>query len=412
MRIALISFEFPPAVAIGGIGTYAWEAARMLAEAGHDIEVFAAGITGYEPANTYGIKVHRIDVTDRAHLREAVVPVFAARHNELPFDVLESPEIGAEGAGITSAFPDIAVVVKLHTPTYLVSKFSYEPPPLRNQVRFLAGSLRRGRIAWLHEPSYDPASDIECLFTRVADVVAAPSYAIGTRVTSDWNLDPSRLTSFPCPFRQAEDLIALPLSSELKTVGFLGRLEARKGVVELARAIPSILQEFPKLRFRFIGPTWPYQQSDMESWIRHHCKAHVDNLHFVGAVSRAHLAAELAACDTVILPSRWESFGLVCPESMTAGRAVIGSSAGGMAEIIEDGISGLLVPPNSPESITRAVLSLAKNPDLVTRLAEAGRQRVLDLLAPSVVLPFQVAAYRQAIERSKIRRNETNLTKP
>ncbi|MDB4754598.1 glycogen/starch synthase, partial [Akkermansiaceae bacterium] len=66
MRIALVSFEFPPAIAIGGIGTYAWEAATMLAQGGHKVEVFSAGKKGPEPAEEFGIKVHRFDADDRA----------------------------------------------------------------------------------------------------------------------------------------------------------------------------------------------------------------------------------------------------------------------------------------------------------------------------------------------------------
>jgi glycosyltransferase involved in cell wall biosynthesis len=85
---------------------------------------------------------------------------------------------------------------------------------------------------------------------------------------------------------------------------------------------------------------------------------------------------------------------------MAAGRIVIGSSAGGMAEVIEHGVSGLLVSPRSPKEITEAVLALASDPAWARSLAAAGRQRVLDLLSPQRVLPLQLASYQRAMARA------------
>ena len=231
MRIALFSFEFPPAVAIGGIGAYAWEAAKMLAAAGCEVEVFAAGKTGDEPAKDFGVMVHRFDVNDRASLRKAVLPCFAERHCQCPFDVFESPEIGAEGAEVAMAFPEIASVVKLHTPTYLVSEIGYETPSLLERMRFFLGALRRGRPASLKKRAYDANDDLECRFTRLADEVAAPSRAIGERVGADWSLDSDRISNYSLPFQPAAALLDLPLPTSARTVGYLCRLEARKGVV-------------------------------------------------------------------------------------------------------------------------------------------------------------------------------------
>ena len=404
MRVGLVSFEFPPAVAIGGIGSYVWEAARMMAESGFSVEVFAAGIPGEEPANAFGVVVHRIDAKHRAAFRELVLPVFAERHSKTPFDLIESPEIGAEGARIVDAFPELAVVSKLHTPSYLVGVIGHEPPTLVERLRFRLGALRRARWAGLTQVPYCREQDPEWLFTRSVDDIAAPSQAIADRLIADWHLDTQRISVFPYPFRPDPALLELPISYQLRTIGFLGRLEARKGVVELARAIPRILQQAPQLQFRFLGPSWPYRKGDMESWIRSHCRSVLDRITFVGAVVREHLASELGKCDVVVLPSRWESFGLVCPEAMAAGRVVIGSSAGGMADVIEPGVSGLLVPPHSPEAITAAVLSLVEHPERIAQFGGAGRRRVLEHLAPERILPLQLASYERAIARACQRR--------
>jgi glycosyltransferase involved in cell wall biosynthesis len=403
MRIALISFEFPPAVAIGGIGSYAWEAARMLAGAGVSVEVFAAGTTQQEPASAFGVPVHRVEARDRKAFRSAVMPAFAARHGELPFDLIESPEIGSEGALIASAFPELAVISKLHTPSYLVGAIGYEAPTILERLRFKLGGLRRGRWTGLKQETYIREQDPEWQFTRAVDGIDAPCQAIADRLCTDWGLDPEKLSVYGLPFRPDPALLDLPVPNQARTIGFLGRLEARKGVVELARAIPNILRQAPDLNFRFIGPSWPYRQSEMETWIRNHCRTTLNHLTFVGPVTREKLAVELGLCDVIVLPSRWENFPFACWESLASGRAVIGSSAGGMADVIQPGRSGLLVPPNSPEAITAAVLTLVGDPTQVHQFGTTGRQRVLEHLSPERILPLQLASYQRAVARAKQR---------
>ena len=403
MRVALLSFEFPPAVTIGGIGTYAWEASRMLAAAGVSIEVFSAGVSTEEPAELYGILVHRVAVSCRVAFRESILPLFSARHLHQPFDLIESPEIGAEAAWLTHAFPELAIVCKLHTPSYLVRAVGHESPSFLDRLRFRLGALRRGRLAGLKQEPYSREHDVEWVFARSADEIAAPSQAIADQLSSDWDLDLSRISVFPLPFKPDPALLSLPIPSSLTTVGFLGRLEARKGVAELARAIPLILRHAPKLHFRFIGPSWPYRKSDMQSWISQHCRPFLDRITFSGPVKTVQLSGELERCEAVVLPSRWESFGLACPEAMAAGRAVIGSSAGGMAEVIQPGVNGLLVPPHSPKAIASAVLSLLGHPELVSQLGAAARKRVLEHLAPERILPLQLASYERAIARARLR---------
>lgn len=400
LRVGFISYEFPPAVAIGGIGTYVWEASRMLAQAGVSVEVFAAGEPVSESAEAFGVLVHRTPCKDRGAFRHAVLSLFAARHREKPFDLIESPEISAEGACIAEQFPELAVVVKLHTPSYLCGLLSHDPPTLIDRARFRLGALRRGRWQGLCQPSYERSLDPEYLFTSGADAIDAPSQAIADRLAHDWNLDSHKLSVFPLPYRPHSDLLALPIPQQIRTLGFLGRLEARKGVVELARALPAILRAHPELSIRFIGPSWPYRRSDMETWIRRTCRGFLDRIVFVGGVAKDELVTQLALCDVLLLPSRWENFPFACWEALASGRVVIGSSAGGMAEVIDHGVSGLLVQPHSPKSITQAVLEVTSDPAWARSLAVAGRQRVLDALSPERVLPQQLASYQRALARA------------
>lgn len=409
MRIALISFEFPPAVAIGGIGAYASEATRMLTAAGHEVEVFAAGNCAESALGREGALVHRIVATDRKIFREAVLPIFAQHHRHRAFEVMESPEVGAEALHIAEAFPEIALVVKLHTPSYLIGQLTYEAPSPAEHLRFALGALRRGRWARLAAPKYDHTMDPEAILTRLADRVAAPSQAIAKRVGTDWNLPLERLATFPLPYRPPESLTHLALPETVRTIGFLGRLEPRKGVIELTQAMPQVLSAFPDIRFRLLGPSWPYRRGDMQSWMLNKLGQYARSVEFVGAVSRENLATELEKCDAIVLPSRWESFGYACLESMAAGRVVIGSQAGGMADFILPGKNGYLVPPFSPEAISNVLCKLVGTEDSCAALAAAGRQSVIQMLAPSTILPWQVGCYETAIEQAKAKRLVTRV---
>ncbi|NLH98189.1 MAG: glycosyltransferase family 4 protein [Chthonomonadales bacterium] len=99
-----------------------------------------------------------------------------------------------------------------------------------------------------------------------------------------------------------------------------------------------------------------------------------DHVRLVGHVPE--LAAWLAVADAVAVPSRMEGQGLVALESMALGVAVVASGVGGLPEVIEDGLTGLLVPPEDPVALADALIRLAQDPVLRTRLGEAGRERV------------------------------------
>lgn len=324
MRLALISYEFPPAVAVGGIGTYAWNAAYMLTTAGVEVEVFAAGHRTEDTSPIPGLIVHRITAHDRRQFSEALVPAILLAHQKAPFDVIESPEIGPEGAPAFDALPSVARVVKLHTPSFLVNRVGWTVSPVGIRLRFWAASLLRGRWRTLNKPAYNRDHDPEYHGALMADEIAAPCRAIADLLRAEWSLTANRLHVYPLPFEPASALLSLPPPAAVRTIGLLGRLEPRKGILEIIRALPAILRAAPYLRFRFIGPSWPYQDTDMQTWIARHHSHLMDRLDFTGPIPPADLPAELAKVDAVLLPSRWENFPFACWESLAAARIVIG----------------------------------------------------------------------------------------
>lgn len=108
---------------------------------------------------------------------------------------------------------------------------------------------------------------------------------------------------------------------------------------------------------------------------------------------RDDVAAWLAAADVVAMPSLQEGLGVAALEAMAAGRPVVASRVGGLAEAVVDEATGLLVPPGDPGPLAAALERLAREPALRTRLGEAGRARVLARYTSARMAASTLACY-------------------
>jgi glycosyltransferase involved in cell wall biosynthesis len=261
----------------------------------------------------------------------------------------------------------------------------------------LLGGLRRGRLVWARPPVPTAEADLERMFCTAAALVVAPSQAIADLCGRRWALPAGRLQVVPNVFRPAPALLALAPPRQLTTVGFLGRLETRKGIFDLAEAMVRLLPRHPRLRLRLIGPSWPTARGDAQQRLQRRLRPWSDRVTLAGPVAAEAVAAELARCDAVVLPSHWENFPNACWEAMAAARMVVGSRAGGMAEVIRDGQDGLLVPPRRPQAIVAALERLLASPEAAVAMARSARQRILDRLGEGQVLPLQLQAYQRAM---------------
>lgn len=145
MRIALVSYEYPPDTATGGIAIYTRQWARLLLLRGHYVEVFCASYSRTESVVEDGFLVHRIQESDRMLFKKTILPIFCERHQIKNFDVIESPEFNADGKLIRQSYPEIKLVVKLHSPTFLIDEFNEVNANVSfwAKQRFIAGAYMR-----------------------------------------------------------------------------------------------------------------------------------------------------------------------------------------------------------------------------------------------------------------------------
>jgi glycogen synthase len=415
MRIAIVSFEYAGAASGGGIGTYVRNAALMLAERGHEVEVFCGHDDTLHSSdeNNRGerVRVNLIRSSRQGFSQNAVEP-FLARHRSLPFDVVESAEYGADLTLIAKAVPNLARVVKLHTASFQIDEFNDAYISREAKLRFILGAIRRGQWPRRYWGKYDSENDTERAVALAANEVVSPSRALLDWTSRVWQLDQSTSVVVPNAFKPGPELLNWPTERPSKLVTFLGKLEVRKGVLELAKAIPKILEVVRDAQFWFVGRSLPHPATRepldqvIAGMIGPHAAA---NVRFRAAVSYEQVADILGKTAIAVFPSYWENFPYVCLEAMAAGCAVVGSSAGGMAEIIEEGRTGLLVPPRDPQAIAAAVIDLMSNPERRMALGAKARESVLERYSFDAIGPFQEASYARAIARAQKRKLNASL---
>lgn len=183
---------------------------------------------------------------------------------------------------------------------------------------------------------------------------------------------------------------------------FIGRQEIRKGVIELADAIPLVLKKHPSTHFTFVGGSAgsPKKGIDMISYLKEKLQKHIESVTFTGRVDHKKVAFYLDLGDIFVFPSHYESFGLVCTEAMAAGKAVIGSENGGMVEILKNGECGLLTFSNS-DKIADNILKLIEDNNLRIALGKKARERIIQDYSFEAIIPRQIESYLNAISISQ-----------
>lgn len=385
-----ISREYPPSpYSTGGIGTYVEHITRLLASRGETVHVIAQQWPGAARSreSTQGgrLIVHRVPLDEApevvrdgraghravlASLRASAVPAQAFMWNAATqaewliehegVDVIEAQEYEApsyvlmarraSGRGPSRRVP---IIIHLHTPTEFI---------LRANGWHEAVAEQRGLI------------DAESYVIRSADALMCPSRFLARIAEEHYQLPAGRVQVLPYP---AGDTAVLPRDSRTwshGTIGYVGRMEPRKGVGEWLTAARSTLETHPDARFTFIGGDtwWPGQgeRSVRESLVADVSAAQRERVVFLDAMPRRALAVHLAQSRIAAVPSRWENFPFTCIEAMASGLPVLVSPTGGMREMVEDGRTGwVAAAPDAPALEAALRRALAVPP---ARLAEMG----------------------------------------
>lgn len=176
------------------------------------------------------------------------------------------------------------------------------------------------------------------------------------------------------------------------------RLSAEKRVEDLIRCVPHVLEAFPNARFIVVG-----EGPDREALERDAASSGKRSVTFLGF--RHDVLDIIAVADVLVLPSDAEPFGIVLLEAMVLSKPVVAINCGGPAEIVADGITGVLVPPRDPISLAKGIIRLLGDPDWRRILGREGFQRYSNRFTASRMGGETLAVYKNIMQALPDRRH-------
>jgi glycogen(starch) synthase len=401
VKIALLSFEYPPTTGFGGIGSYTWHHARALAALGHDVHVLAGARQpqALQSEDADGVRVHRFWADGalmravhslgtfrlwwtRQRLQNAwsMYQGFLALQREHQYDVVEMPECGAEGALVTR-WMHVPTVVRIHSPSQLIMRF-YD---VRQADIAMCSAIER-------QPLTRATALTACSAFVAGEVTATLGIARSMHVISN-GLD-LRWFDSTAAADDVYDRYALPRRQLMLL--FAGRMEPRKGIAVCRDIAASILERFD-VTFVFAGDDlFHHMTATVLPWLAG--RALKGSIHWLGPLPLPEVRTLTRAADIVLIPSLWENCPYSCLEAMAAGRSIVASAQGGMPELIQDGVNGLLATTGDAASFVERIERLIGDAPLRTRLGAAARETIVRRHAHTDVAQQALDVYRSAIQ--------------
>ena len=187
----------------------------------------------------------------------------------------------------------------------------------------------------------------------------------------------------------------LGIPADATLIGFVGRLVPDKGIHTLVAAFAALAERFSDLWLLIVGDLEPHRgQLDERTLQTLATHPRIRRLPFTDTIERCY-----AAMDLLVLPTRREGFGLVLLEAGVLGLAVVATRVTGCVDAVVDGQTGLLVPPDDPTALARAVERLVTDVQLSQRLGAAARRRVETEFSQQRLIDAHLSLYAELLRR-------------
>jgi len=413
MNIVHFSWEYPPVI-YGGLGTFAMEITQKQAFFGNDVTVFALNENNkfetYEKMNR--VSVYRPKTLDFTSIFRLFADyelkswgdnfkffsdvlgysTMSASHliNNLvkiegkSFEIIDAHDwLGIMGGIITKQHLNIPLVFHVHSTE-------------------VGRSIGRGSHT---------IKDIEFEGGQVADCIITVSYAMkdeleklgfpSDKIRVCWNaVDPTKYDPNKVSVDDKTNLRKrYGINDNEHMVFFIGRLVTVKGVEPLVKSIPAVLEDFPNIKLVILGiGDMEYGLKELANQLNIQDKIIFRN----EFVNEQECILHYAAADSVVLPSLYEPFGIVCTEAMSMAKPVIVGAKGtnGMREqIIPVGNKkcGIHINPFDPEDIAWGIKEILKTPDKSIQMGKNARQRVIEAFSWEIASKRTLDIYQEFI---------------
>jgi len=386
-RIAFLSYHTSPLAPLGGretggLNVYVRELALELAARGHDVDIYTRRADPDAPE----VVPLAVQLEPGGGATARLVHVDAGPPRYEPKDALPA-YVDAFEAGVAAFAEREALRYDVLHSHYWLSGVAGERLKARWGVPHIAmfhtlGEVKtRSRISE-HEPV--PRIDAERVIARDADRIIVASRDELELLVRHYGADAGRIAVVPCgvnlgmfqPVDKEEARAELGLRDDDRILLFVGRIEPLKGVDILLGAAAQLKSE-PDCFVLVIGGDSAAKDGEM-AHLRHLASqlGIAERVNFMGAVDHERLPLFYSAADVCVVPSFYESFGLVALEAMACGTPVVASRVGGLTATVRDGETGYLIPWRCPEPFAERLELLLGNEQLRRAFGQSARREV------------------------------------
>ncbi len=401
LRIALLSHHYPPQH-YEGVGRHTNLMAKGLFELGHTVHVLTHGAK--ENVSFYdGAYVHHVPyrLNRYPHLRHLHKVHHLLNYSHAVFERLQRLVLN----------DDIQLV---DTPVWQADGFVCAVSGmLPVVVRPQTAQRQIGQIERVRDDDTRLVGEIEESLLRRAAYIAANSNATVSALAEVYGIAGAHapIQVIPHGIQPVDEQAVRPFPLHNPpthlTVLYVGRLEKRKGIQELFAAIGKLHARLPHVRFIIAGADNSASDGfkrktglSYPAYFQKHYPQCAPAVTFLGEVSEEKLQSLYQSCDLFVAPSLYESFGLIYLEAMNYAKPVVGCRAGGIPEVVDDGVTGRLVDPQSADQLAEALFDLLRAPHLLYEYGLAGRQRLLDRFTYLHMARGFEQVYRQVLHRN------------
>lgn len=398
MNICLVSQEYPPETARGGIGTQTWNKARTLTRLGHSVHVLSTGAgNDAEPVETVrdGVTVHRMrSINKGIALYELVAYWYGYSWEVLrnlrqltarvAFDVIDFAEYGAEGFAYQmdrTPYDWIPVTVQLHGPLSMFAK----------------------RIGWpeLDSDLFRVGTFMEDYSIKNADALMACSANIADFTAEEHGVSRDGIDVVHCGVdAEAFTPPTAARESDRPAVLFVGNLALNKGLSVVFEAVLKLRERFPAIQLSMLGTG----DSGLINRLKRRAAAEgaESSIEFLGFVGREDIPNLYRNATVFCSPAPHEvGVANVYIEAMACGCPLVACNTGGAPEAVQNGREGFLVPPHDVDATAEALGRIIGDPQLAKNLGAAGRRRTESYFAMDRYIDRVLATYRRAIANSE-----------
>lgn len=421
MKIWLVTSEMPHTIS-GGIARYVHNFATILHHMGHEVLVLSPCYENKHSSLEADYEIVQFESKYRnlesAPLDSVTEP---SDHPAYPHNVM------SYYAALAWEFYEVirSEITKRGAPDIIESQeylgISYFLLQHRLTGNFLHGE-RTKLITHIHSPDFllrkineDPRFNLPFYWTGrmerftilAADACLCPSQFVTQQIFQQIEEPTLDLVSIPLPWNDFPS--PSPAARNPSQICYVGRIEVRKGVIELLQACENLWNQGNEFVLNLIGGSvffYP-KNCQLDEWLKQKYRKRVESglLHFHQNRPHHEVMQAISTAGAVVVPSRWENFPNTCIEAMSHGCVVLGSDQGGQAEMIgQDGQAGFLFSWDTPQGIESGLVKILNlDMDARTLIGDRARQRIRRMCAPEHVLPKRIEHFERILNKDTTR---------